>query len=57
MASADLEEPSASNETEQYDYDLVDTEDEGAQDRFSLSFCNAFSNVCTPLCVSFQTNL
>ena len=53
MALADREEGSGSNETEEYDYDLVDTDDDGPEDRFSLSFCNSFSNVCTPLCVSF----
>ena len=40
-----------------YGYDLVDNKDGEVEDRFSLSFCNAFSNVCTPLCVSFQTIL
>ena len=54
MALAAQEERSGSNETDEYDYDLVDTEEREAEDRFSLSFCNAFSNVCTPLCVSFQ---
>ena len=52
MALAAQEERSGSNETDEYDYDLVDTEEREAEDRFSLSFCNAFSNVCTPLCVS-----
>ena len=57
MALADREEGPGTNETEEYDYDLVDTDNEGPEDRFSLSFCNSFSNVCTPLCVSFQTLL
>ena len=54
MALATQEEHFGSNKTEEYDYDLVDTEDGEAEDRFSLSFCNAFSNVFIILCVSFQ---
>ena len=49
-----IEERSAAKK---YGYDLVDSDGDEAEDRFSLSFCNAFSSVCTPLCVSFHTLL